>query len=332
MTALLPRAPRLFFHAYDHQRRQGGQKHTYAQVDALRRHGISAYVVHGATDFRLTWFDNDTAVIGREQLGQLYDPALDLWVLPEDLGAQLYTLPGPKVIFNKGIYNGFRTLPCEPEQPSPYERPDVIAALCVSDHNAGLLRCAYPSLPVYVTRPGICVERFPARALVAKQRQIAWVPKNPGQLASLRHILGARARQPHSPLGSFTWLRLSDLAESELAAALQESLLFVSLSVEEGYGLLPREAALCGCIVLSYDTGTLQGLAPESLVPPGDLLTLVQHIEDIAARFPHELAAWQGRVDLARQSIAAFDEAAAGREAVAVWQAILAGHRAGHRQ
>lgn len=315
----------LFFHAYDHQRPLGGQKHTYAQVDALVAAGFDAWVVHGREGFRLGWFASTTPVIGPLELARRYEVDRDLVVLPEDLGAQLRTIPGRKVIFNKGIYNGFRAL--ELDEPSPYDAPDVVAALAVSPHNAAILRFAYPSLPIHVTRPGLDVSRFPGRPLRDKARRIAWVAKNPSAIAALQHMLAARARGGHNALGSFTWTQIHNLTEQATAAVLEDSLAFVFLGIEEGYGLAPREAALAGCVTVAYDAGTLAGLAPRGLVRPQDVLGIATLLEALAARHPDGLADWQLSVDAARARVVA-EAALAAAEAITAWDAILGAARA----
>lgn len=323
MTASPARAPVLYFHCYDHQRPAGGQKHTYSQVDALTQRGFAAYVVHGREDFRLRWFANQTPVLGPAEFARRYDPAIDLLVVPEDLGPQIRALPGRKVVFNKGVHSGFRALGLEADTPSPYESSDVVAVLAVSEHSARILRHAYPGLPVHITRPGIDIDRFVPRALRDKRRQIAWAPKNPSALAALRQILAARARQGRNQLGDCTWLRVAELSEEQTITALCESLIFVFLSVEEGFGLLPREAALCGCITVAYDAGTLDGLAPQGRLAPGDVLAAVARIEQIVSAGPDELAGWQAEVDAARIEVARGSLHAAGEEAAVAWSAIL---------
>lgn len=316
---------RLFFHAYDHARPLGGQKHTYAQVEALVAHGLDASVVHARDDHRLDWFDSAAPVIGPTAFAARYRPHDDLLVLPEDLGDRLATVPGKKVIFNKSIYNGFRALDLAAERPTPYEDPAVIAALAVSERDAGVLRHAFPALPVHVTRPGIDLARFAARPLVTKKRRIAWVGKNRGALAVVRHVLAARARTARPALGDVTWVELAGLTEVEVIAELQRCLALVFLGVEDGYGLLPREALACGCVPIAFDGGTLAGLPPAALVPPGDVLGIVGLVEELLARAPSELDAWQDRVDRARADLAGTSIAAAAAEAVAAWQAILGG-------
>lgn len=319
----MSRPPRLFFHCYDHQKRLGGQKHVYAQVDALNQAGLVAYVVHAHSSLRLSWFANSTALIGRAEFTQLYDPSVDLLVLPEDLGPKLDAVPGRKVIFNKGIYNGFRALRPEPWLPSPYEHPSVVAALAVSEHNAEILRFAYPRLPVYVTSPGIDLTRFVAVALPNKRRQIAWVAKNASSVAAVQQILAARTRQGLNALADFSWVELADLNETELIETLQQSLLCVFLGVEEGFGLLPREATLCGCVTIAFDAGTLAGIPVGCRRVPGDLLGVAQRIEEVAALYPDRLSAWQAAVDCARGELSSASLVAAAMQAQVAWSALL---------
>lgn len=312
---------RLFFHAYDHPRPLGGQRHVYQQVDALAAAGLDAWVVHNRDDLRLTWFASTAPVIGPTEFAARYDPARDLLVLPEDLGDRLAGVPGRKVIFHKGIYNGFAALDLDAPR-TPYEGADVVAALAVSARDAGVLRHAYPSLPVFVTRPGVDLARFTPRPLAAKQRRIAWVGKNRRALAVVRHVLASRARAGANTLADVTWVELAGLHEAQLIDELQRALVLVFLGVEDGHGLLPREALACGCVPVAFDTGTLDEVPAASRVPVGDVIGIVRIVEDVLARRPDELDGWQRAVERARDGL--LGEPAAAAEAVAAWREVLA--------
>ena len=48
----------------------------------------------------MSWFDNDTRVVGLTAFKSLYRSG-DVLVLPEDVGQALQSFRGPKVIFNQ---------------------------------------------------------------------------------------------------------------------------------------------------------------------------------------------------------------------------------------
>ena len=51
------------------------------------------------------------------------------------------------------------------------------------------------------------------------------------------------------------FINVSNNSESEVAEILKKSLIFLSTSDSEGFGLPPAEAMSCGCIVIGYDGG-----------------------------------------------------------------------------
>lgn len=229
--------PTMFFHCYLEDRPSGGQKDTYRHVDALNALGYDAFVFHDQSGHRLTWFDHETRVIGRNEFLRIIDPERDYVVLPEDLGDRILQYPGrKKVVFNKSIWTGFSTITSQRTELSPYRHPDVIAALVMSRHNAAHLEYAYPRLPTFIVKPHIDGDLFSPQPLCGRKKRIAYVPKVPKSVAALHHMLAARAMSGEEHLKNLQWFELVDLPEREVAITLQESLLFVFLSAEEGLG------------------------------------------------------------------------------------------------
>ena len=91
---------RIFYRAWSHNRPVGGQKQMYRHVDILNSAGFEAYIFHHEDGFRVSWFDNDTRVVGLTAFKSLYRSG-DVLVLPEDVGQALQSFRGPKVIFNQ---------------------------------------------------------------------------------------------------------------------------------------------------------------------------------------------------------------------------------------
>jgi len=54
---------------------------------------------------------------------------------------------------------------------------------------------------------------------------------------------------------SWEFININNLPESDVATILKKSIIFLSTSDLEGFGLPPAEAMSCGCIVIGYDGG-----------------------------------------------------------------------------
>lgn len=85
--------------------------------------------------------------------------------------------------------------------------------------------------------------------------------------------LGADSGTP--PRGDIGFAGLTPRDDGELAAAYRSSLMFVSCSHEEGFGLTPLEAMSCGTAVVTTDSGGVRAFARDGenclLVPVGDV-------------------------------------------------------------
>jgi hypothetical protein len=301
----------------------GGQKHTYRHVDILNDHGFDACALHQTEGFRLTWFDNDTRVIDETTFRRLYDPERDYLVLPEVLGLRILNYPGRKVIFDKGLYYGSRALGFSVPAMYPYQSPDVVAVLTVSDHNDRHLRFAYPDLDIHRVYSGIAADRFAYRPLADKKPQVAVVPKALDALATLHHLLHARAVRGLNTGSQFEWILLKNKSEREVADILADSLLFVFLNTEEGLPRTPLEAMLSGCIVVTHDAGPLKEYVPrESRFEPGDLLTMIGFIEEVMASYPHDLERWEPLVRQQRESAMSYSLDRQEQSVVRAWDEI----------
>ncbi|HEX3682857.1 MAG TPA: glycosyltransferase [Bryobacteraceae bacterium] len=278
--------PKLFYFAYDHNEARGGQKDTYLHVDLLNRNGFEAYVLHSENGFRLNWFENNTPVVGLETFGRIYESGTDYVVLPEDFTPESGAHFEKTIIFNKGLYNGFVALGHRTPLPYLYRLPQVKGAFSVSEHNATHLRFAFPDLPVYYVSLGIDTDIFRYVNAPHKHRQIAYVIKNIPVLSTVYHMLHARAEAGLNLLRTYRWVPLQGFTEAEVSHCLQESLMLLFLSVEEGMPRTALEAMACGCLVLGHGAGPLlEILLPEFQFPYGDCIAAVRSIEGIANSF-----------------------------------------------
>ena len=154
---------RIFYRAWSHNRPTGGQKQMYRHVDILNSAGFEAYIFHHEDGFRVSWFDNDTRVVGLTAFKSLYRPG-DILVLPEDVGQALWSFPGPKVIFNQNIYYGYMALGEASLEQYPYQDTGLLGIITVSSHNGDNLTYAFPEARVLRLR----IELKDANTVVAR--------------------------------------------------------------------------------------------------------------------------------------------------------------------
>lgn len=329
LLSRMPTVPRkIFYFCYDHQKPTGGQKDTYRHVDALNDLGFHAYVVHWSERFRLEWFENDTRVIDMRACATMFDDAKDYFVVPEDLGARILSLPGRKIVFNKGIYHGFSCLGQTAECQYPYLHHDVVAAMVVSEQNAEHLRFAYPRLPIYRVCPEIDCVTFRLRTLSEKRPLIVFVPKARAAVATLFHLLHSRAAAGLNRLAPFEWVPLMDRSEAEVATLLGEALLLIFLSVEEGLPRTPLEAMASGCLIAAYDSGPIKEAVPPGFrFPIGAEVDIARYIETIADAYPERLDGWQALAVEGLELARSFSAERQKATLAAAWEQICAGQR-----
>src|ERR1700732_2833238 len=83
----------------------------------------------------------------------------------------------------------------------------------------------------------------------AKQKRIAFMPrKRPIEAAYIRDMF----RFTYPEYRDWQWQELNHLSEVEIAQAMNEAQIFVSLSRLEGFGLTPLEAMAAGCVVAGF--------------------------------------------------------------------------------
>lgn len=277
--------PQIFYFCYDHQKPSGGQKQMYRHVDILNNHGYKSYSLHLQDGYRLSWFENNTNVLSLNAFQKIYHPERDYIVLPEDLGEKILSFPGKKIIFNQGVYLGFYSLGLKKMHPYPYLHPDIEGVIVVSEHNREYLAFAYPELKVYRTFNAVEHEKFTYQPIKNKKKHIACLPsKNPVDLSQIYHILSSRAVQGLNNLQDYQWIFIQDMSEIDVIQTLRDSLLFIFLSTEEGFPLMPLEAMLSGSLVVAYKAGPLaEFLSDENsfLCAKGDILGTARVIEEI---------------------------------------------------
>jgi glycosyltransferase involved in cell wall biosynthesis len=318
---------RIFYFAYDHQRPTGGQKSVYRHVDILRKHGMEAFILHLTPKFRLQWFLNNAPVVSADEFSRMFDIQQDVIVLPEDLGENILQFPGKKVIINQSVHYGFNAFPRKRPIKDPYMDSSVIGVFVKSEQSKEYLQFTYPRLRVLRIFNGIDPEKYLYCDLSQKQRVIACPGlKNQMELKQVFHITHARASQGLNRMDGYRWEFIQDFSEAKTASVLAESLIFLFLSTMEGFGRMPIEAMMSGCIVCGFNIAPMTEyltINTALLASPGDIIGMVRNVEQAAEWFVEEPGILERLIGDARTTAAAFSPIREEQSVLDAWFKLL---------
>lgn len=117
-----------------------------------------------------------------------------------------------------------------------------------------------------------------------KKRQIAYMPRKRPLDAGF--VVPVLERAPE--LAGYRFQAIDRVKPPQVVEMLNESLIFLSLSHDEGFGLPAAEAMLAGCIVVGYTgVGGAEFLTPETgiVVPDGDMVGLIDAIRRVVTAY-----------------------------------------------
>ena len=158
------------------------------------------------------------------------------------------------------------------------------AVLCTSDASEAALRAVGCG---DIRRVVLRVGRAGMGYRPDKRRRIAYMPrKRPHEAA-----FAAKLRRAAPEAAGFEITELTGMDDHALAEALGETLLFLSFSDREGFGLPPAEALLCGCLVVGYDgVGGREyfDLDAARAVPDSDVVALVRTARAVLAAYAED--------------------------------------------
>lgn len=225
------------------------------------------------------WIDQGS---GRFEKHKLSDT--DVIVLPEFLGLTLQDQDIPSVVFNQNIYNMFRSYGLasdkgiEDKIPAIYSDSNLLGCLVVSDHNNEFMRLGFPDIEIHRIVYSVNNEIFHPRD--RKIRQIAYMPRK--RQSHLESVLGNLSNR--GALKNWTLAPIVGLNEQEVGKVLRESMVFLSGSTEEGFGLPPAEAGMAGCLVVGYTGGGGDEFFDESYsfpVKQDDILDFASRLAEV---------------------------------------------------
>jgi len=300
----------------------GGAKMLYRHVDVLNKHGFTASVVHAKPGFRFGWFENNTPI---SYLTHPFVNTSDILVVPEMFGPYLTEIGRgtKKVIYNQNCYCTFQGYSFEAEnRQTGYLDKELLATIVVSEDSRSYLEHVFPNLRILRIRHSINPDIF-FNAASTKKRQICFMPrKKQSDALQIINILKFR-----NVLNSFELVPIHNKPETEVAAILRDSLIYLSTGTAEGFGLPPAEAMACGCIVIGYHGGGgKEYFQPRFSYPiaEGDVLSFARTVERIIRihdTSPETLAA-MGRA-AAEYLRTEYSPTVEERDIVSAWKCIM---------
>lgn len=298
----------------------GGRKVIYTLVDVLCELGWKAYALHQRKGFRYTWFPNNTPVtwthgirrarhrkrgiaslfklrlhliierFSSTQNNEVQLSANDFLVIPENRVTHLDTIfPGvPKVVFNQGPYIFLRQFGLT-DLPRTLHHPDIKAWWCVSELIVETMRALRVPQSVHLVPNFIDQKLFSLSP--NKKKQIAYMPRKLSQDSdALINFLKIRGN-----LRDFEFIPIDGMPPESVSKILKESLIFLSFSHREGFGLPPVEALACGCTVVGYagNAGKEYASNPNSYwIEEGDLVSFSAAVEEQITFFLSQPDQW----------------------------------------
>jgi glycosyltransferase involved in cell wall biosynthesis len=200
-------------------------------------------VVFEQNEKRPAWFPSTAPIVGQN----IFNPRADqIYVLPEDqprILANFKLFPQRKIIYSQNHFYSALGI----GEAASYTDYGITHILCSSKTIYAHARLRHPSLRAYVIPCVVDTHLF--KPAPVKQNTIAFMPrKRRVEATYIRDMF----RFAHPQFRDWAWQELSDKSESEIASALGEAKVFLSLSRLEGFGLTPLEAMAAGCIVAGF--------------------------------------------------------------------------------
>jgi glycosyltransferase involved in cell wall biosynthesis len=219
----------------------GGIKYIFRMAEALREMGHDAVVLEEQKR-RPEWFPSNAPIVGQEALQSNPD---QIYVLPEDqthMLAPLKDWPQQKIIYSQNhFYSAYRL-----EDLRSYADYGVKHILCSSRTICEHARIRHPGVTAHYVPYSIDTSLFkPA----FKHNRIAFMPRKRAiEAAYIRDLFRFTCPQYRD----WEWQELSNLGEADIARAMNQANVFLSLSRLEGFGLTPLEAMAAGCVVTGF--------------------------------------------------------------------------------
>jgi glycosyltransferase involved in cell wall biosynthesis len=181
-----------------------------------------------------------------------------------------------------------------------YGDKSVLAVMVVSEDNRRYLKYVFPEKRIFRVHNSIDTGLF--RHERDKKKQICYMPrKNHDEFVQLFSILNLRAA-----LKGWTLVAIENKSRREVAAILRESIFFINLVYQEGFGLPSAEAMACGCTVIGYHGRGGQEFYHSDFCYPvetGDIVKVAKTVEHVLELYQKSPQYLQGRACKASEFI-----------------------------
>lgn len=219
----------------------GGIKMVFRHVEVLREAGLDAVVATPRGE-PPAWFETTAPLIEFAKL----EEGRDVLVFPENHHEMLKRFVpwrNRKVVFCQNPFMVIRGLGGGRD----YAEFGVSGILCAGRYVADYCQRRFPSLPLAIVPVCVDHERFGCQG--PKRLQIAYTPrKRPFEAAVIRDLCLAR----HPEFHALPWIEIDGVSETEVAAILNETAVYLALCRFEATGLTILEAMAAGCVVAGF--------------------------------------------------------------------------------
>lgn len=257
---------RIHFLCPDVKLATGGVQKIYEFAVALKNAGHDVAVVHQDPQYRPNWFATDVPIAGRQNtvLG-----VEDLLVVPEFMSSLLPQFRGcAKVVLNQNSFSPGAAC---------FWDESVCSIVSTSHYIHRYVQFVHPKTESIPIQLGYDKSVFNATSAF-KRKQVAYMPRRRGE--DSKRIIQSLERR--GALKGWTVVAIDALPAHEVARVLRESLIFLSFSQREGFGLPPLEAMACGCLVVGFHgLGGAEFFDPTYCypIPEDDICTFQETLE-----------------------------------------------------